>query len=243
MNSSSMGGGSDGGGFGGSGQNNSGGFGAGGRNSGAGGDYADSLRNKPQTNTNTAAQSNLQLQLNKALIDGDIDKAKQLQAEIAHLGQGGSGGGGGFLGGALGSGKDPATHDGYYSLKDKHYAEKTFAAVTRGQYQDWEKRFLPKQRELMGLAKDEILARQQLARTDDLVGNSLRQAQLGQDNQLGRMGVTRQQNANDNSQGLKQALMIAGTRNATRSHEKDRQMGILTGADAGTREKLQEGGL
>ncbi|MBM7455162.1 hypothetical protein HNR62_001022 [Oceanisphaera litoralis] len=122
-------------------------------------------------------------------------------------------------------------------------AETNFARITRAQYADWEQRFLPRQRELMALATNETLAKQQLERTDGLVGNSLRQAQQGQDNQLARMGVTRQQDSNDNSTGLRQALMTAGTKNATRSHEKDRQMGILTGADAGTREKLQEGGL
>lgn len=122
-------------------------------------------------------------------------------------------------------------------------AANNFAAVTRAQYADWEQRFLPKQRELMALATNETLAKQQLGRIDGLVGNSLRQAQQGQDNQMARMGVTSQQNVNDNSQGLRQALITAGTRNATREHERDRQMGILTGADAGTREKLQAGGI
>lgn len=125
----------------------------------------------------------------------------------------------------------------------KYSAENNFAAVTRAQYADWEQRFLPKQRELMALATDETLAKQQLGRIDGLVGNSLRQAQAGQDNKMARMGVASNTNTNDNSLGLRQALITAGTKNATRTHERDRQMGILTGADAGTREKLQDGGL
>lgn len=251
---SSMGGGADGGGFGGSGQNNSGGFGAGGRNSGAGGDRLDQERldkeqQRQQAGMYTADQRRLQMELNKALIDGDIEKAKQLQADIAHLNStsgfssSGQAAGIGGIFDKLIPNQGSVTHDGYYSLNDKRYAEKTYAAVTRGQYQDWEDRFLPKQRELMALAKDESLAKQQLARTDGLVANSLRQAQQGQDNQMARIGVTRKQNTDDNSLGLRQALMTAGTKNATRSHERDRQMGILTGADAGTREKLQTGGI
>lgn len=216
MNSSSMGGGQDGGGFGGNGRNNSGGFGEGGRNSGAGGDRADELRRKNQA------------QQNAGMSQAAIDKLVQQKIDDAFKVSFGSYGG-------------PTAVN--IATSGKHSAENNFAAVTRAQYADWEKRFLPKQRELMALATNETLARQQLARTDGLVGNSLRQAQLGQDNQLGRMGVTRQQNGNDHSTGLRQALMVAGTKNATRSHEKDRQMGILTGADAGTREKLQEGGL
>lgn len=125
----------------------------------------------------------------------------------------------------------------------KNAAANNFAAVTRAQYADWEQRFLPKQRELVSLATNETLAKQQLGRIDGLVGNSLRQAQAGQDNQMARIGITNQRDTNDNSQGLRQALITAGTKNATREHERDRQMGILTGADAGTREKLQAGGI
>lgn len=122
-------------------------------------------------------------------------------------------------------------------------AERNYAAITRAQYADWEQRFLPQQRKLMALAKDESLAKQQLARTDGLVANSLRQAQLGQTNQMARMGVAPRQDGNDHSLGLRQALVTAGTKNATREHERERQLGILTGADAGTREKLQTGGM
>lgn len=216
MNSSSMGGGSDGGGFGGSGSNNSGGFGSGGRNSGAGGDRLDDIRYQNQQTKNAGMSQK------------EVDKLVQQKLDAQFKVNFGSYGG-------------PTAVN--IATSGKHSAENNFAAVTRAQYADWEKRFLPKQRELMALATDETLAKQQLGRTDGLIGNSLRQAQLGQDNQLARMGVSRQQNGNDHSTGLRQALMVAGTKNATRSHEKDRQMGILTGADAGTREKLQEGGL
>ena len=51
------------------------------------------------------------------------------------------------------------------------------------------------------------------------------------------MGVS--SNTNDNSQGLQAALMTAGTENGLRAGTVARQMGILTGADAGLREGNQ----
>lgn len=232
-----------------------GGSSRGGRGTGAGADNIFEQRRqeelqKQQAGIYTQEQRRLQMELNKALIDGDMDLAKQLQADIAHVSQNPTQGSSPVLGrlppgweAAIGNGQGSVVHDGYYSLNDKHFAEKTFAAVTRAQYADWEKRFLPRQRELMELAKNESLAKEQLARTDGLVANSLRQAQLGQDNRMARMGVATQKDSNDNSLGLRQSLITAGTKNATRTHEKDRQLGILTGADAGTREKLQDGGV
>ena len=50
-------------------------------------------------------------------------------------------------------------------------------------------------------------------------------------------------NTNDNSQGLRAALMTAGTENGLREQEQSRQMGILTGADAGLREAIKTGGV
>lgn len=161
--------------------------------------------------------------------------------------------GGGFMGAVLGDLFPGLPNTGNTSgvatsgmvdiASGKKSAERNYAAVTRAQYRDWEQRFLPQQRKMLALASNETLAREQLARTDGLVSNSLRQAQLGQQNQMARMGVAQQQDANDNSLGLRQALVTAGTKNATREHERDRQLGILTGADAGTREKLQAGGM
>jgi hypothetical protein len=54
------------------------------------------------------------------------------------------------------------------------------------------------------------------------------------------MGVSG--HASDNSQGLRMALMTAGTENGLREQEQARQLGILTGADAGLREAMKTGG-
>ncbi|WP_322864403.1 hypothetical protein [Aeromonas allosaccharophila] len=120
------------------------------------------------------------------------------------------------------------------------YAADTFARITRESYQDWKTRFYPKQKELMELATNGKLLQDQLGRVDENNANALRSAQQATANRNARMGVS--SNANDNSQGLRAALMTAGTENGLREQEQARQMGILTGADAGLREAIKTGG-
>ncbi|MFM4747209.1 hypothetical protein ACEUDE_05670 [Aeromonas veronii] len=120
------------------------------------------------------------------------------------------------------------------------YAADTYAKITRDQYQDWKNRFYPKQKELMELATNGKLLQEQLGRVDENNANALRSAQQATANRNARMGVS--SNANDNSQGLRAALMTAGTENGLREQEQARQMGILTGADAGLREAIKTGG-
>ncbi|BBR39393.1 hypothetical protein WP3W19E03_19180 [Aeromonas veronii] len=120
------------------------------------------------------------------------------------------------------------------------YAADTFAQITRESYQDWKNRFYPKQKELMELATNGKLLQEQLGRVDENNANALRSAQQATANRNARMGVS--SNANDNSQGLRAALMTAGTENGLREQEQARQMGILTGADAGLREAIKTGG-
>ncbi|MCR3957513.1 hypothetical protein NUK42_01955 [Aeromonas veronii] len=120
------------------------------------------------------------------------------------------------------------------------YAADLFAQVTRESYQDWKNRFYPKQKELMELATNGQLLQEQLGRVDENNTNALLSAQQATANRNARMGVS--SNANDNSQGLRAALMTAGTENGLREQEQARQMGILTGADAGLREAIKTGG-
>lgn len=122
------------------------------------------------------------------------------------------------------------------------WASDTFAKITREQYQDWLTRFYPKQKELMGLATSGQLLREQLGRVEGNNVNALRAAQQATANRNARMGVATSTNPQDNSQGLRMALMTAGTENGLREQEKERQMGILTGADAGLRDAIKTGG-
>ncbi|MBV7438808.1 hypothetical protein [Aeromonas sp. sif2416] len=122
------------------------------------------------------------------------------------------------------------------------YAADKFATITRDRYQDWKNRFYPKQQELMELATNGQLLRDQLGRVDQNNQNSLAAAKQATDNRMARMGVSTNQSADDNGQGLRMALMTAGTENGLREQEQARQMGILTGADAGLREAIKTGG-
>lgn len=122
------------------------------------------------------------------------------------------------------------------------WASDTYARLTREQYQDWLTRFYPKQKELMQLATNGQLLTQQLGRVEQNNANSLRAAQQATANRNARMGVAPAQNTQDNSQSLRMALMTAGTENGLREQEKNRQLGILTGADAGLREAIKAGG-
>jgi hypothetical protein len=122
------------------------------------------------------------------------------------------------------------------------WASDTFAKITREQYQDWLTRFYPKQKELMGLATSGQLLREQLGRVGGNNVNALRTGQQATANRNARMGVVTPTNPQDNSQGLRMALMTAGTENGLREQEKERQMGILTAADAGLRDAIKAGG-
>ena len=122
------------------------------------------------------------------------------------------------------------------------YAADTYAQITRESYQDWKDRFYPKQKELMELATNDQLLLEQLGRVDENNANALSSAQQATANRNARMGVSTISNDDDDSQGLRMALMTAGTENGLREQEQARQMGILTGADAGLREAIKTGG-
>ena len=122
------------------------------------------------------------------------------------------------------------------------YAADTFARITQEQYQDWLTRFYPKQQALMGSATNGQLLQEQLTRVDSNNANALRSAQQATANRNARMGVNTLQQPVDNSQRLRMALMTAGTENGLREQEQLRQMGILTGADAGLRDAIKAGG-
>ncbi|MBL0487397.1 hypothetical protein JD511_20835, partial [Aeromonas caviae] len=69
------------------------------------------------------------------------------------------------------------------------YAADTYAKITREQYQDWKTRFYPKQQELMELATNGQLLREQLGRVDENNANALRSAQQATANRNARMGL------------------------------------------------------
>lgn len=85
----------------------------------------------------------------------------------------------------------------------------TSAALTRQQYDDWRTRYLPRVARLADLGENNSLMNAQLARVGGLATSSLRTAQMAQDNQMARYGVSRPDNPNSNTLGLRNALAIA----------------------------------
>ncbi|AWK83821.1 hypothetical protein [Photobacterium damselae] len=118
-------------------------------------------------------------------------------------------------------------------------ADDTYARISRELYDDWTTRFYPKQVQLLNQAQSGELATQQLNRVDDNLSGSLRSAELANINHMARFGVDPIENSN---QEAKNALSVAGAKNAIRANERDRSMSILSGANAGMRSKLNVGG-
>ena len=118
------------------------------------------------------------------------------------------------------------------------YASDTYAKIIRDQYDDWMNRFYPKQQELMDLATSGELMKNQLARVDATTANSVNNAQVAQNNTMARMGVSTATDGNDNSLGLKASLATASAKNGARSAEQERQINILSGANAGLKSAL-----
>ncbi|WP_240002680.1 hypothetical protein [Photobacterium kishitanii] len=118
-------------------------------------------------------------------------------------------------------------------------AADTYADLTRKMYEDWEQRFYPKQKELLEKASTGQLASEQLSRVDENLRGSLRASTQSNANRMARFGVTAEQNTSGDA---RQALGIAGTKNAVRKHAEERSMSILSGANMGLRQKMNVGG-
>lgn len=116
-----------------------------------------------------------------------------------------------------------------------------YARVTREQYNDWLSRFYPRQQQLMHLATDNTLLDDQLGRVDQNSAHALSSAWQATQARNERMGIT-PPTTTDNTQGLRMALMTAGSENALREQARQRQLSILTGASGGLRDSLSLGG-
>ncbi|UKA03858.1 hypothetical protein [Photobacterium damselae] len=119
-------------------------------------------------------------------------------------------------------------------------ASDTYANITRQMYEDWEQRFYPKQKELLDKAASGELATEQINRVDHNMQDSMRTATLSNINHMARYGVDANLSPNTDA---RQALGLAGAKNAIRESEQERSMGILSGSEMGLREKVKVGGM
>ncbi|MGF1727080.1 hypothetical protein [Photobacterium nomapromontoriensis] len=118
-------------------------------------------------------------------------------------------------------------------------AADTYAELTRAMYDDWYERFYPKQKELLEKASSGVLAQEQLTRVDENMQSSMRAATQSNANNMARFGLSAE---DSESNAARQALGVAGAKNAVREHEQDRSMSILSGANMGLRDQMNVGG-
>ncbi|MCE0495782.1 hypothetical protein [Vibrio salinus] len=106
-------------------------------------------------------------------------------------------------------------------------ASDTYASLTRQQYNDWYNRFYPVQKQLLEKTQSGELLNEQLDRADENAASSLDAAQESESAKMGRYGLS---GTVDSSQKAKLALSNAATKNNLRDYEKERSMGVLSGA-------------
>ncbi len=108
-----------------------------------------------------------------------------------------------------------------------------YAKITREQYEDWKARFYPIQRQWLEASQSGALLKAQLRRADDHSQATLRSARQGQQNRMGRYGLSVE--TAGHADDARMALSAVGAKNALRDHERQRAMHMLSGAGMGIR--------
>lgn len=111
-------------------------------------------------------------------------------------------------------------------------AADTYAKLTREMFEDWQKRFYPKQKELLEKSQSGELLKEQLGRVDANAGSAMKAASLSEANNLARYGVA---SGGDDNQQAKLSLATVAAKNGLRDHERDRSMMTLSGAGMGVK--------
>lgn len=108
-----------------------------------------------------------------------------------------------------------------------------YAKITREQYEDWKARFYPIQRQWLEVSQSGALLKAQLRRADDHSQAALRSVRQGQQNRMGRYGLSVE--TAGHADDARMALSAVGTKNALRDHERQRAMHMLSRAGMGIR--------
>lgn len=111
------------------------------------------------------------------------------------------------------------------SPRDKEYASKTFAAIKRGQYADYQRLYQPLHSEFIDLATNPDFALEQVDRVAGNVNASFDRANKAQQSTLARMGLEAPKQRDD----IERSLAIAKGENSTRQAGEERQMSTLAG--------------
>lgn len=123
----------------------------------------------------------------------------------------------------------------YVNPTDDEFASKTYANIIDSEYRDYQNRFQPVERQLLGYASGTELLDQQLSRITANVNAAYNNPQMSAGNLMQqRMGLQQTAQGQQSSQrndDLQRALSTAHARNNTRVANYDQQMGIVTGAN------------
>lgn len=124
------------------------------------------------------------------------------------------------------------------SKDDPQYASKTYAAISRAQWDDYEQRYQPIEDELVGMIGNTANLQDQLSRGDQLVDAAFGTAKQSQGLNLSMYGVASDAQtdaAHNRGLSLAHAAAKAGSQNTIRTSNYDRDLQILTGASSDVR--------
>ena len=134
-------------------------------------------------------------------------------------------GGGGYPANYQQQLQQPQTEGSFdYSSID---ASKTFADITREQYENWYSRFYPEQVKLLESAQTGSLMKDQLHRVDGNFASAAQAAQRGNQNHMARYGLSAESSAGEDA---KFSLSKAISRNSIREHGRESSLATMSGA-------------
>ena len=126
------------------------------------------------------------------------------------------------------------------------YASDTYAALTRQQWADYVKNFIPIENSLIKYATDTALPGQEMARASQNVGMAFDAAQAGTQRKLAGMGVSLsgdEQAAQTRAYGLSRSLADVGAQNLAGSATRARQQSIIGNPTSDISQQAAQAGI
>ncbi len=141
--------------------------------------------------------------------------------------------------------EESTTNSNHVSVKGgKHSYSDTMAALTRAQYEDYRKRFLQTEKDLVGLAMNDELFNKQIARNEENAAMNFRQADQRQASVGEKYGLgDRRTDQQKTNLANANALSLASANNNSRQAIGDLQLSLMTGG-ADTKQQINKlGGI
>lgn len=114
------------------------------------------------------------------------------------------------------------------NYNDKQYASEVSARITRKDWQDYQRTFIPVHGEFKQAVMSDDLINQQVARIEDNVNATYDRTQKGAEMKMQRMGLS---DVDTGRSDLSKALSVAHGENAARQHGEERKQQMIAGAN------------